>query len=140
MVSRRVRVVVASLEGFVDGLIKKIVLDVVANLVAAPSEGGTPVDTGWARSNWVPNVGSPAGLAGTREAAEAGILPGDQQVGLATVAATYKASQGAVHITNNVPYILRLNEGSSRQAPRGFVQAAIAKAVRVDLPRGFGVR
>lgn len=139
--SRRVRVVVTSLERFVEQIIRKIALDIVANLVRAPSEGGTPVDTGWARANWVPQIGEPfRGTAGTREQAEAGNVSGAEQgQGLATVAATYKLERGKVYISNNVPYIGRLNAGSSRQAPAGFVEAAIAKAVRVDLPRVFGL-
>jgi hypothetical protein len=141
MVSRQIRVVVQSLEGFVTQLIKKLVLDIVANLQAAPTEGGTPVDTGWARANWIPNIGSPLETpAGSREAAEQGQLPGASAAGVARVAATYTRAQGAVHITNNVPYILPLNEGSSKQAPRGFVQRSIVKAVTVDLARGLGVR
>jgi hypothetical protein len=131
MATRRIRIVVSALEGFVDRLIRKIVLDVVANLVSPPPLGGTPVDTGWARANWIPAIGVPRTVpAGTREAAEAGSVPlGAQQSGVARVATSYTMSQGRVHITNNVPYIVELNEGSSKQAPSGFVQAAIARAV-----------
>ena len=132
--SRQIRIVVESLEGFVEKLIKKIVLDVASNLRAAPVQGGTPVDTGWARANWVPQIGSPAeGTAGSREQAEAGILPSDAEAGQLSVALGYKLKKGPVFITNNVPYIVKLNEGSSQQAPAGFVQGAIAKAVKVDL-------
>jgi len=132
--SRQIRVVVSSLNGFVELLIKKVTLGIVANLVAAPGEGGTPVDTGWARANWVPNIGSPLDkVAGSREQAEKGLLPGDQQQGIASVVASYRLARGPVHITNNVPYILPLDQGHSRQAPRGFIRRAIKKAVTVDL-------
>jgi len=141
MTSRRIRVVVQSLEGFVTTLIKKLVLDIVANLQRAPSEGGTPVDTGWARANWIPNIGSPTkGVSGSREQAEAGILPTGSTSGVAKVATSYRLSKGPVHITNNVPYILPLNEGSSKQAPKGFVQQAVRKAVTVDLGSALGAR
>lgn len=30
-----------------------------------------------------------------------------------------------IHLTNNLPYIKPLNEGSSHQAPAGFVEVAI---------------
>lgn len=131
-------VVVAALEGFVEQIVRKLTLDIVANLVAAPSEGGTPVDTGWARANWVPEIGrARTTTAGTYAQAAAGnASTAEQQAGAAKIL-SWKLKQGTIHVTNNVPYIIRLNEGSSRQAPRGFVQAAIAKAVRVDLPRGF---
>jgi hypothetical protein len=139
MASQRVRVVVTSLTGFVERIIKKLALDIVANLVSAPTDGGTPVDTGWARANWIPRIGEPfRGTAGTRAQAEAGNVSGAEQgAGIASVAAGYRMTSGKVFISNNVPYIVRLNEGSSRQAPAGFVQAAVAKAVRVDLPNAF---
>ena len=140
MASRRVRIVVNSLSDFLDQLIKAITLDIVANVKAAPSEGGTPVDTGWARANWVPRIGAPfEGTAGDRAQAEAGnVNESVGQGGIAQVATQYKVEKGPVHITNNVPYIQRLNDGSSRQAPAGFVQRAIVKAVTSDLLKKLG--
>lgn len=136
MASRRLRVVVSDLEAFVERLIRKVTLDIAANLRRAPSEGGTPVDTGWARANWVVRVGQPFDqTAGTRQEAEDGNIDvGPQQAG-ELEAATYQLGRGTLHITNNVPYIVNLNEGSSQQAPAGFVQAAISKAVTVDILR-----
>lgn len=136
--TNNIRVVVKSLEGLIVSILKKLTLDIVANLVSAPDTGyGTPVDTGWARANWVPEIGKPiTDTAGTREQAERGhITLGNQQAGLAKVATSYR--EGPIFISNNVPYILRLNEGSSKQAPKGFIQNAIAKAVTEDLPRGL---
>lgn len=116
--------VIRQLESVAEQVIKKIAFDVTANLVRAPSEGGTPVDTGWARANWIVNIGSALILpVGSPEAVPAaGITAG--------VVASYKLFQGPVYISNNVPYISRLNRGHSQQAPAGFVQAAIRKAVR----------
>lgn len=126
---RNIRVVVSALEGFVTLLVKKIVLDVVANLQRDPSEGGTPVDTGWARANWIPNIGRPvSNTAGTRMQAERGQLPGDSAAGVAKIALTYKLPS-VVYISNNVPYILKLDAGSSKQAPKGFVRKAVIEAV-----------
>lgn len=139
MASKRITVVVKSLEGFIDNVIKKLTLDIVANLVSAPDTGyGTPVDTGWARANWVPNIGRPKTTTeGTREAAEVGnVSTVGQQAGIASVVTGYRRDRGPVFISNNVPYILLLNEGSSKQAPKGFVQNAIAKAVTQDLLSG----
>lgn len=126
MASRRIKIVVAAYEEFLDKVVKKIVLEVVNALIASPSAGGTPVDTGWASSNWIPHVGTPV----LRPAGSpTNVSDAAQQAGIASVLG-YRSS-GPVFVSNNVPYILRLNEGSSRQAPAGFVQAAIAKAVRV---------
>jgi uncharacterized protein CbrC (UPF0167 family) len=116
----------------VDGLRKtvgQVVREVVVGLQGRLVED-TPVDTGWAQSNWVPKVGSAfEGTAGTREDAEAGRLnQGVAAAGLAEVAG-YDVSQGDVHVTNNVPYIEKLNAGSSAQAPAAFVQQAIVRTL-----------
>lgn len=128
---QQTRIVVSALEGFIQDAVKAVISHVLANLVASPPEGGTPVDTGWARANWIPSSGQPFPLTvGSREAVSAG----RQQLGLAQVLTSYTLTQGPAHVTNNVPYIGKLNAGSSRQAPAGFVQAGIAKAVTRDLP------
>lgn len=75
----------------------------------------TPVDTGNARANWVPSVGSPAPR-------------GDRAAGTAAVMA-YQLGQGALYVSNGVPYITYLNNGSSRQAPALFVEAAVDVAL-----------
>jgi hypothetical protein len=126
------RIIVDDLASFTERNIRRLSVEVHANLVAAPTEGGTPVDTGWARANWVPAIGNPVTdvdgeppKKGTKTKAG-----GKAQRGLARVASSYRLRQGPVFISNNVPYIGRLNDGSSVQAPRGFVQAAILKAIR----------
>lgn len=135
MAREQIRVVISSLEQFIDQLVRKLVLDIVANLRTAPDSGyGTPVDTGWARANWIPRIGGPAEVpSGSREA----VSTGAQEVGVAKIATGYRTAQGPVFISNAVPYIVHLNEGSSRQAPRGFVQNAITKAVMKDLAAGL---
>lgn len=130
--AEQTEIVVRDLTAFTERTLSRLGIEAHANLVAAPSEGGTPVDTGWARANWVPNIGGAFdGTAGTREQAQQGrIDSGTAQRGLVALATQYRLRQGPVFITNNVPYIGILNDGSSAQAPRAFVQAAIAKAVR----------
>lgn len=119
------RIVGKSLRRFVGGTVRQLALRVHERLVAR-----TPVDTGWARTNWVPQVGSAfEGTAGTREDAEAGSLDrGPAEAGISAVR-RYTLEQGDVHVTNNVPYIEKLNAGSSRQAPAAFVQQEIVGAI-----------
>jgi hypothetical protein len=94
-----------------------LALEVHGNLVEA-----TPVDTGHARVNWTPTVAAPA---------RAEIEGADPSSAVDPVAAFGPASPGdAMFITNNVPYIRRLNEGSSPQAPAGFVEKAVEEAVK----------
>jgi hypothetical protein len=130
-VDPQIRLVMTALEGFTENLIRKMAFDVVANLRKAGSEGGTPVDTGWARANWIPSMGgepaaTPSGTKESVSSAEASL-----QAGLGSLLG-YKLLLGPVFITNNVPYILKLNDGHSQQAPSGFVQAAITAAVAMN--------
>jgi hypothetical protein len=126
-VTSNINVIMAELTGNVEDAIKKIVVNSTANLIET-----TPRDTGWARSNWIPNIGAPVNFkSGTAEQARDGnVSNAAQEVGLASVITKYKLSSGAVHITNNVPYIISLNNGSSSQAPKGFVELAIIDAIR----------
>jgi hypothetical protein len=134
-VADQVRVIIRALEDVTEQVIKKLTLDIVANLRRAPIDGGTPVDTGWARANWIANVSTPlTSPVGMRDAAGVSQASAAQQQGLGKVLA-YKIQAGPVYISNNVDYIVKLNDGSSRQAPSGFVQRAIQEAV-ADL-RGF---
>lgn len=113
--------VILELEKFTEDVIKDISINAVAELVE-----DTPIDTSWASSNWIPNIGSPKAVPiGSPENPN----KFEQERGIADILAFYKLPAN-VFISNNVPYIMKLNEGSSTQAPAGFVQNAIAKAVR----------
>lgn len=88
----------------------------------------TPVDTGRARSNWLVaidrapvDVVDPPGSPG--EAATKALDDGRAVIGRSK-------SEQTIHITNNLPYISKLNAGSSQQAPAMFVEEAITKGVR----------
>lgn len=75
---------------------------------------------GQARSNWFMNIGSPkAGT--TKDTSFANISEAE------LVAQNIKQTD-TVHITNNLPYIERLNDGWSTQAPANFVQSAVQGA------------
>lgn len=79
----------------------------------------TPVDTGRARANWHLDIGSPSVQL---------IAPG----GDPTPSFAGYSIEKTVFISNNVPYIRRLNEGHSQQAPAGFVEDSIT-AVRARI-------
>lgn len=122
----QVTAIVKLMEGFVEKLASKLNLDIVGSLIK-----DTPVDTGWARANWVPSITQTVDVtSGTRANAELGQIDHTpQQSGIAAIASQYKLKLGSLFITNNVDYITKLNEGSSRKAPSAFVQAAIEKAI-----------
>lgn len=84
----------------------------------------TPVDTGRARGNWIPSINTPVEQADPNRLDPGGSL-GRQAMQAAL--ASFKAGD-TVCLTNNIAYIGRLNDGSSRQAPAGFVDKAVQAA------------
>ncbi|MEO1208387.1 MAG: HK97 gp10 family phage protein [Cyanobacteria bacterium J06638_20] len=112
------------LERLGERIVRAIVFEVTAELVAS-----TPVDTGWARANWIPSIGAPNTSTRTNRPTP-GIVPSaaaEQAAGLA-IMSTFELGQTAF-ITNNVPYISKLNGGSSTQAPANFVDRAVQSGV-----------
>lgn len=92
----------------------------------------TPVDTGRARGAWGVSIGGAGGAgAGQRPQDKGGastIAQGSAVIG------TQKGFQQIV-LENNVPYIGRLNDGHSSQAPAGFVESTLA-SLGVGTERG----
>ena len=86
----------------------------------------TPVDTGRARANWVVGFSRPVRRARRTV---------DQSGGATIVENTRKIQQAKdfvnVWISNNLPYINELENGSSRQAPAGMARLAVNETVRV---------
>ncbi len=109
----------AQLKREIEKAARALTLEIDHELRKDPSQGGTPVDTGHARANWLPSIGVPATAethsAATHAAAVASLLG-------------YRIENGALYVTNNVPYIGLLNLGHSSQAPLGFVELAMARA------------
>jgi hypothetical protein len=95
--------------------LKMLALEIVREL-----KRSTPVDTGHARRNWIASVGDPNELEAIDEQrAQAGIL----------ALLSYNLRQGAIWITNVVPYIRQLNAGTSDQQPAAFVELSIDRAI-----------
>lgn len=103
-------------------LMVSLATEIHANLVET-----TPVDTGWARGNWVPSIGRPVEEpVGSRT--DSGSAAYASQGGLFRVIVGYKSPrQGSIWIQNNVPYIGNLNR--SHKTAAGFVPRAIDKAI-----------
>lgn len=105
-----------------DRLIRRCALATDAAVVLA-----TPVDTGRARANWQVELGEPAaGVIGDLKDKKAQF----DRSGQSTISQGSEAIKGyksgtSINITNNLPYIERLNDGWSAQAPSGFVEKAV---------------
>lgn len=89
----------------------------------------TPVDTSEALSNWLTTLRSetsariPARFLG--EGGSTRTASASETISEARSVLAGKKPGDAVYLSNNVPYIRRLNEGYSRQAPAGYVERSV---------------
>jgi hypothetical protein len=101
----------------------------------------TPVDKGRARANWIASSGAPEG--GERIQVGDGISAGDAaNLAIDQARAAISRAVGDIFISNNVPYIVPLNNGHSAQAPAGMVERAVqaglavARTEKIRISRG----
>lgn len=126
---RRIRNVAVKVEAGVERTIRKCALAIDQAIVMA-----TPVDTGRARANWIVSISSPTGRINPAspegEAGSSGAANAQAALNQAAEAiGKYKLSDGSIFIQNNLPYIKRLNEGWSAQAPEGLVERGVQAGV-----------
>jgi hypothetical protein len=99
-------------------VIRKIAIECFRRIIL-----GTPVDTGRARGNWQASTGSPASR-------EVNALDPTGAMAIAAMVSEVSAwtpkDDLPAFITNNLPYIQRLNEGWSKQAPAHFIEQVIS--------------
>lgn len=115
----------------VGGRIPKNTGKVVRRAAVAGSNAliiGTPVDTGRARGNYVITIGAPRfQVIDNLDPSGSSSL----QNAISTIN-RWKVGKGPIFITNSLPYIVRLDEGYSQQAPSGMSKAAVL-AIRRQL-------
>lgn len=117
-------------ENEVNEFTKRFIETLLAELTTV-----TPADTTKALSNWQIGINSPvsdgpidpyvAGRGGDTQPESARAA---YEAGKAILQA--KRSGNVVYISNLADYIVYLNEGTSYQAPAGFIEIAIAKVER----------
>lgn len=79
---------------------------------------------GRARGNWFVSIGTQ--YAGTTKEVDPN---GGRTIQRGQAVINSSAPLAAIHITNNLPYIVPLNQGHSKQAPAAFVEMAVAKGI-----------
>ena len=84
----------------------------------------TPVDTGRARSNWWPSIGTPSNNRG-------GVIHNPIDRSKRMWSKGRMPPFAVLFLTNNLDYIQELNDGSSQQAPANFVERAVAGSANV---------
>ena len=119
-------IIADQVEGNVEDAVRRAALAADRTAVLA-----TPVDTGRARGNWRVGVGVPDVTANedTDQGGGGAISRGR------AVIAGWREGRGPIFISNSVPYIIPLDQGSSAQAPSGMSALAI-QAARATLTRG----
>ena len=89
----------------------------------------TPVDTSNAISNWTVQIDSPTNaVIGPHYLGRYGSTYSEslgETIMRAKLAVKSHTRNHAIYISNNVHYIRKLNAGSSRQQPAGFVERAV---------------
>lgn len=113
--------VMAALLGEAESTVVDFVVEFHANVTER-----TPIDTGFARNSWMASTRpDDPGVAGTPEA----VAVGAGAASVAEFVSSYRLELGKAYVSNHAEYIAVLNDGSSKQAPKGFVEEAIADAM-----------
>lgn len=106
-------------------------LTIYGSLIDNPDNGGTPIKTGYARSSWNISTGQPVGKLAAPTRDKNGSYSPDSSPQLQIT----KEKIEDIYITNAVPYIVFLNQGSSKQAPAMFIERAIERGTGVKLEK-----
>lgn len=102
---------------FVGDTLRVLALDIDRRVILE-----SPVDTGAARSNWLASIGSPIDSVAEID------IQGAINKGAAAISGA--GDYETIYIANNLPYIQRLNEGWSEQAPSGYIDKIILEEVQ----------
>lgn len=102
--------------GNIDVVVRKITFEVFSRVIRK-----TPVDTGRARGNWIASADRPVLVALDGAKSEKQALSDAGSVALKQPAG------GVVFLANNLPYIQRLENGWSDQAPAGMVGTTLSE-------------
>lgn len=93
-------------------IFQKITIDLDTRVVL-----GTPVDEGRARGNWYPSLSQPSSARDDKVRDKSG----SKAIAAITATALGADLGETIWLTNNLPYILPLENGHSGQAPEGMV-------------------
>jgi len=120
---RRLRRVSRRLGDFAVDLQRQVAIAIGEDVVRS-----TPVDTGFARGNWLPGLNAPplvpaSTLDPTALAAPARIAAAAELLRLGDT----------FYITNNAPYIDLLNRGYSPQAAAGYVARSVDRGLQAGI-------
>ena len=100
---------------------QKLTFDVFSGVVKK-----TPVDTGWARANWIFTEDQPSTQLKPKPS-ENNVLPEPQTPNI-------QSRKFPIYwIANNVPYIIHLENGHSKQMGKGYMVRRTIAAIRSNI-------
>ena len=88
-----------------------------------------PVDIRFSASSWFWSIGAPLLIDTDRTLDNVAKQEALQDSTIVSLKAGYTFKDGKLYITNNVNYIGLLENGSSKQAPNGFVKKSVSDGV-----------
>jgi hypothetical protein len=108
----------------IDLIRRKMALEIFSRVVKR-----TPVDTGRARANWQVSVGEPIFEAiEDTDKKRFGAGPGADRVMAADASMRNLPLDKSIFITNNLPYIVYLEDGTPKMKAFGMVKTTLAEA------------
>jgi hypothetical protein len=111
-------------KGNAEVVIKKIAYDIFTRVVFK-----TPVDTGAARANWLASVGTFVGPKPNTGNVDPEATHTTLEI--AKIVDTFTLQSKNLYLANNLPYILPLENGHSKQAPSGMVALTLQEFPQV---------
>lgn len=104
--------------------IAKFIAEAAIDVVSSVAQQ-TPIKSGQAQANWLTAIGKQFSYYIANAEDNSGWYDSVEWARNALKTVKYN---DVIHITNNVPYIVKLNQGTSAQAPALFVQMAVLQA------------
>lgn len=110
-------------------VVRTVATETFMKLTEKPPEG-TPIDTQWAVSNWMISADSPTTTpVGDKSIAGVAAAKAVQYAHLSAILSVDMKTVDIIHVYNNVPYIIYLNDdGTSKQTKPFFIERAVQHA------------
>lgn len=103
-------------------VVRKVAMDVFHRVIIR-----TPVDTGRARANWQASIGAPKeGELDSVNKIPVGVPGGSADLDQALIVDKHQGDD-SIFLSNNLPYIEVLENGSSIQSPAGMVKVTLSE-------------
>ena len=114
------------LDNWIDKAVTEIAQDMMIEL-ATEATGKVPRATGYAQNYWTPGINKPGPTNASGKSSRTSGTRRKAVPGKPAFEVVYRATPPypMLYLSSYVPYILKLEYGSSTQAPQGFARQAV---------------